>query len=835
MRTSSLIRVPAAAEMPWPPFPRPPALSTAIRWAVQDKQKFADLVQHLKDLNDDLEILTTELNVLQRQRDLVREQVGTIIDVEELETIEIARMGVRDPVADAASLRLSQIQDEHQLDAEPRERHDNNSIEAPSVAASADINHESWEFLDHPGSSNKMKVQEDVQYQVLHRVLCDSQPTATFFDEPSYQAASGTDRQWLVIDSYTPFRDPIPLHLSGKRPLHSIESYLEQNSHLAFLVFREYKCSHDMDTARTAESTESSIYLMSDALCSVLNSLDLEAEPPVFRPAMEFRSPNEWFYHNRLLVNRIISSNLGPCKIYLGLTQGRSWSQLPSILVMLLKCIQGCMAASYKQLDISLKHSKSVKWEHLPLIFPPGGVVIVPQFEDKLDRSTVQVRHDIRDQDTRNFYTLRSQLPNSGQEANISDFPIYPVGSAGAPIKQYLVDRGWRYTRMEHGVHLVTCDSKTSTDTEDISPLDHYIIDCDTYEALHQQPVSRTPRESRFHRDYDSDDLDSEFMANWEDKTDSVSESYKGDTVWEEHEALMDRDGISTCIGRFFACQPHVVYGFHLRKHVWEKLLVDNVKWVSRQWGQAQDAVLGDLKKEFLQRLLLGPMVVMTIRGPAASDAIDAISNLVHSPVYRIQISTESEAASAGRIFRQAESLPAKWRCIVVIEDLLGAYSSSDRPWGSLHVTVVAAALRFLDKFRGIVVFALPDDDWILDPKIEERVCARFSFADGQKNPTLDNRRGLWKQYVEEELRANRGRRVDPDPGAERALDGLAKHALSSDTIRSLVHAVTREDVSGVHIDFDLLLDLAERTATGSNIILNQIPKNNRRPIVTDW
>jgi hypothetical protein len=424
LRTSSLIRAQIGAVSPWPSSSARPSLPKAIRWAVQDKQKFADLVQHLKDFNDDLDALTAELNVLQRQGDLIREEVGSIIDIEELKTIETARMGLRDPVADAASLRLCQIQEEHpECTAEPSERHEANSTEVPSAITPTDCNGQAWECLEHPASAT-MRSQEDLPYyQVLHRVLCDSQPTTTFFDEPSYQTTSGTDGQWLVVDSYSPLRDPAPLHLSGRRPLHSFKSYLEHNNHLAFLVFKEYKCSHDTDAARAAESTQSCIYLVSDALCSTLNSFSLEAEPPSFCPTMELRSPYEWFYYNRSLLADM--GHLGQSSDkddkdfgedgedhgedhgeedeedeedeeedgeedggeddgedgddatdqgdkddgFIGNDGNDSDTYSQRVARTLLGCIQSCMATIYDELDQGMGWTKMVKWEHLPLIF----------------------------------------------------------------------------------------------------------------------------------------------------------------------------------------------------------------------------------------------------------------------------------------------------------------------------------------------------------------------------------------------------------------------------------------------------------------------------------
>ncbi|KAK4034304.1 prion-inhibition and propagation-domain-containing protein [Parachaetomium inaequale] len=99
----------------FPPLPRSPAkgpsISAAVRWAVDDKRTFAELVDHLKDFIDGLEGVTAGLNVPQRQREMIRVEVGHISDFSELEMIEEARMGNSDAVADAASLRLCQLQD----------------------------------------------------------------------------------------------------------------------------------------------------------------------------------------------------------------------------------------------------------------------------------------------------------------------------------------------------------------------------------------------------------------------------------------------------------------------------------------------------------------------------------------------------------------------------------------------------------------------------------------------------------------------------------------------------------------------------------------------------
>ena len=376
-RASSLVRAHTdVVALPWSSSSRSPALPTAIRWAVNDKPKFADLVQHLKDFNDDLEALTTELNVRQRQRDLIREEVGSISDVEELETIETARMGISDPVADAASLRLCQIHEGEQRPANLLGRDETISTQVSSGTPSVSPADAAWELLDQPVPLGNMDSRESVPYQVLHRVLCDSQPVTIFFDEPNYQTGttSGPNHQWLVIDECNPLHNPTTLHLSGKRPLPSLRPYLEQNSHLAFVLFKEYTCCHDNITARTAESTESGIYLISDALCSTLKSLNLEADPPSFCPAMELRSPYEWYYHNKALLNKTRPLKPFPDKDAHSVRAAET----------LLDCIQSCMAHKYDQ----IKHYSAMRWESLPLIF-----VSPPIFRPRLPGTLLIMRH----------------------------------------------------------------------------------------------------------------------------------------------------------------------------------------------------------------------------------------------------------------------------------------------------------------------------------------------------------------------------------------------------------------------------------------------------------
>ncbi|KAJ4351432.1 Rho- BTB domain-containing protein 1 [Didymosphaeria variabile] len=83
-------------------------LSTA-HWIIEDREKFSELVQHLRDFIDDLENFTKATEIPRRQRVFVEYEVESIEDLETLEDMESAREGDDDAVSDAASARLERI------------------------------------------------------------------------------------------------------------------------------------------------------------------------------------------------------------------------------------------------------------------------------------------------------------------------------------------------------------------------------------------------------------------------------------------------------------------------------------------------------------------------------------------------------------------------------------------------------------------------------------------------------------------------------------------------------------------------------------------------------
>jgi hypothetical protein len=322
------------------------------------------------------------------------------------------------------------------------------------------------------------------------------------------------------------------------------------------------------------------------------------------------------------------------------------------------------------------------------------------------------------------------------------------------------------------------------------------------------------------------------------------------DKCWQAHRTMEKREArgdISPKRRRFFTCQPHVIYGFHLRDHVWRKLLVDRVVEVFPGWGAWQELILGDSERKFLQRLLDldetaspgqrflsvptrdSPRVVMAVRGPAANEAIDAISVLAKRPLYRVRISTENEAGSAERVFRQAAALAKRWGCIVLIEDVIGAYYPRSQPRKILNATVVPL-LWFLDAFKGVVIFALPDLDVELDQRVENRLSANLQFEYNDAIPAY--RRWLWKRCIRDCSPYLYNKPEDMGPVAEGYLDRLAEFELPSDTIRSIVDAATGETTRRLPDwdrvpNWDLLMELAAKRAGD---MAKSLPTTTPRP-----
>ncbi|KAK4668989.1 Rho-related BTB domain-containing protein 1 [Podospora pseudoanserina] len=94
----------------WKKQQRASRLWNTASWAISDREHFAQLIQHLKDLNDDLEAMTRCFgDIALKQRHIVEVEISEVDDLETLEEIALASQNDEDLISDTVSLRLNSI------------------------------------------------------------------------------------------------------------------------------------------------------------------------------------------------------------------------------------------------------------------------------------------------------------------------------------------------------------------------------------------------------------------------------------------------------------------------------------------------------------------------------------------------------------------------------------------------------------------------------------------------------------------------------------------------------------------------------------------------------
>jgi hypothetical protein len=324
-----------------------------------------DLIRDLKDLIDDLEGLTKWLSVPERQHRNIEIEVESISDLSTLETMEEARLGRIDAVADAASVRLSQLHDQF---LEPIQVRASNVTIASSSHSLISVEY-GWEDV----SPEQLQLHEandsPICYQILHKVCCAYEPTSVFLDATLYSHSNGGDSQWVALDGKNPACEPRALHLCGRRLIPDLEAYMTQNQKLAFIVFKNYRCSHDQMMGKSAELERSvdSIYLWSQDLCTGLRevfgktSLRL-SQLNQFRPKAVLQAPYLWYYDSREELNLKLDVPDATLK------RGQSVEALLDVISM-------SMAEEYSVVD-ALLAQKTIQWEYLGYLYVSNGTSI---------------------------------------------------------------------------------------------------------------------------------------------------------------------------------------------------------------------------------------------------------------------------------------------------------------------------------------------------------------------------------------------------------------------------------------------------------------------------
>ncbi|KAF2706204.1 hypothetical protein K504DRAFT_438261 [Pleomassaria siparia CBS 279.74] len=273
------------------------SVTKTTRWAIEDKRKFTELVQHLKDFNDDLEDFTKPLDVLLKQlsrtqRNIIRAEVESLSDIPELETMEEARLGQIDAISDAASVRLWTLNNHISEDTvtttssgqrmvvEPREDGEWEDVAQDDTLASSNIT--------------------TAQFQILHRVKCSDATTQIYLDPPIYRESHMDSEHWTVVEQGERICTQTPLHLGGYRRISGLETYMQQNELLQSVLVQDYACNHNYKAGANFEPPpdQHTLYITSPTLCSQLQKLVFGMNLPYvlnFKLNTPMRGPFLWY------------------------------------------------------------------------------------------------------------------------------------------------------------------------------------------------------------------------------------------------------------------------------------------------------------------------------------------------------------------------------------------------------------------------------------------------------------------------------------------------------------------------------------------------------------
>jgi hypothetical protein len=346
------------------------SISNMARWAIEDKNKFNDLLGHIRDLISDLEDLTKPFGIMERQREEIKSEVGSIYDIPVLESIEEARVGSIDVVSDAASIRLWELRDQVQEGKLEGQEH----IYEPHIAPKKPIRTatDEWEVLEKPSRTEPESTSRP-GYRVIHLVYCKEVDTELkYLDAPNYSVWDDETDQWIRIHHNVSVGSQ-NYHLGGQRPVGDLQEYSAEHPNIPFFYIKKYTCCHN-EGGRKKDVTPDDIrfHIASDAFSEELLNF-MKGRPrcsvnhPRFIPQSEISEPYYWYHHDREAIHEdletrecIDENSLLDLKAFFALIQEQYYLRHPQVNATIARrCILWsdlpCLYVNYPSF-INLKH-----------------------------------------------------------------------------------------------------------------------------------------------------------------------------------------------------------------------------------------------------------------------------------------------------------------------------------------------------------------------------------------------------------------------------------------------------------------------------------------------
>ncbi|KAI1744803.1 prion-inhibition and propagation-domain-containing protein [Xylaria scruposa] len=699
----------------------PSTLRTA-RWVIEDKRKFSELVQHIKDFIDDLEGFTRQFDTEQCQRKLINTEIESIREISILEAIEEARTDCEDPVANAASFRL------HQATGDSNRCNDisDNTFPTHTIKGSG---HDEWEVIS---TNDTVSPASDQSIQILYRVSCPNGSRVVYFDPPTYSSSDCDASQWVFLDADNPRLKPRLSHMCGKKKLPNFEAYVAQNNVLEFVVFKDYKCDHKhrSDLIHPSPICES-VYLLSTALCDVLDKVIGHTHPQISVPGIhvsaQFASPYVWYYRLR----ESLPMALGKVK---------EMQIDTSPVARLFDFIEESMAVEYAIVDEQLA-TGNVSWHFLKYLYYPGDVVMennngrdyphAQAFEihgelipvdcevyrngmEALELWMFRLEFDsnIRDRSVKaqfqNVKFHRSLFDGFDNKVPIGMLPILTI--------QYITNVS-RAELIERGKKLMDCQRKKYVEYTSIVEAsrrlprsDRFFIDPVLYlKSLKTPNVEENKNET----------LNALQLANL-----LIPDWYRGCTT----------NGLND---KALLLLPSTIWGFDLRMHKWRKLSIRDIEPI--QWGAPSLLLQGFHDSLLLRRLDYWANVDIDekVRASPPEDrhglfllfsgcsgmekerASKYIAERTRRPIYHLVVGDGVEAKKA---INTAMDCARAWGCVLLLENV--------------DILTMRSFMCLLEGFRGILILTTAvnvDSESVLPETVLPEVDFILNFPQSEK------------------------------------------------------------------------------------------------------
>ncbi|KGO38601.1 ATPase, AAA-type, core [Penicillium expansum] len=594
----------------------------------------------------------------------------------------------------------------------------------------------------------------------IHRIHCtkvndhQSHPSVTYFEDAPQLFAG----------------DCKASALRGKRHIADISDFVESNSHIGLILYRDYDCEayHKIieprfrplekpddpvikwmlryfyrldDDGMPARSHGEAMLIPSEELRGTFHRLtnmspDIisELEDPVYMRELI----TQMYHHRGIREDPVLAEKLG--------------EESFETAVFLVEFMEKMFGQEYNEADALFSKGLVTKF-HLPKLFAAQDVLVTREQgqpcayvleafpERPTELSCWTWRFDGR------FWKYRTALgvewPDLLDMIAITDLSVYPLKYATIDVQRLLASRGRQFMG---GMQ--------------IQP--RYMVDMATYRELH--PEEHAPEEPEY--------LNNETMRAEEPPDD-----------------------------QFLLLLPITVHGFGFQDKKWRLLFVSHISIIKWNEQSFDHLVLHSTKKELIQALVKkhdstnestdviegkgNGLILLLHGGPGTGKTLTAesVAELTHRPLYRVTCG--DVGTNADEVEEYLESvlhLGKVWRCVVLLDEadvFLEERTSQDLQRNAL----VSVFLRVIEYYEGVLVLT-SNRIGTFDEAFKSRVQLIVHYPKLQK----EERRRIWFKFIKNLRITNVGAHIEE---LEERIEDLSDNELNGREIRNTIQTAT--------------------------------------------